>query len=102
MQQFLKENMGVIVISIFMFIMGAIVGLVFDEDENGIILSASYPNNGGKIFTIGRPTLTLANTNFSTMNEADAHTLIEKLGELGVENHISLDLREMVRKSGSS
>lgn len=99
MQDFIRGNIGVIVISSFMFVVGIVVGLICEGDENGLFFSAGYPNNGGEMLTIGRTTINLTDVDLVAMSEAEQHTLLEKLNALTVDNHISVELREMVKKS---
>ena len=98
MSDYIKEHMGVILVTGLLFVVGITLGLICKEDGKGIFFSVNYPS-GGSIFAIGRTTTNVSGIDLTTISEAEAHSLIEKLSKLPVKGHISNELREMVRDS---
>lgn len=99
MSEFIKKHMVAIVISGSLFAVGIMLGLICKENERAIYVSVSYPNDGGSMFVIGRTTTSISSTDLTKISEAEAHMLIEKLSKLSATNHISSELREMVKES---
>ena len=98
MSDYIKEHMGVVLVAGLLFVVGITLGLICKEDGKGIFFSVNYPS-GGSMFAIGRTTTNVSGIDLTTISEAEAHSLIEKLSKLPVKGHISNELREMVRDS---
>lgn len=98
MSDYIKEHMGLILVTGLLFVVGIMLGLICREDGKGIFLSVNYPN-GGTMFAIGRTTANISGIDLTAISEAESHILIEKLGKLPAKGHISNELREMVRDS---
>lgn len=99
MLDYIKDHIGVILVSFILFVMGILLGLLCKEDDKGIVFSANYPDNGGKLFALGRTTTSISNFNFTSFSNAESHILISKIKQLPIENNISVQLREMVKRS---
>lgn len=99
MTEYIKEHMGAILVTGLLFVVGITIGLICKEDGKGIFFSVNYPDSGGSMFAIGRTTTNISGIDLTTISEAEAHILIEKLSNLPVKGHISNELREMVRDS---
>ena len=99
MTEYIKEHMGVILVTGLLFVVGITIGLICKEDGKGIFFSLNYPNSGGSMFAIGRTTTNISGIDLTTISEAESHILIEKLSKLSIKNHISHELREMVKES---
>ena len=99
MSEYIKEHMGVILVTGLLFVVGITLGLICKEDGKGIFFSVNYPDNGGSMFAIGRTATNVTGIDLTTISEAEAHILIEKISNLPVKGHISNELREMVRDS---
>lgn len=98
MIEYLKANAGTVIISGALFSIGIILGVICQEDENGIYLTANY-SDGTSIFRFGKTKENISDIDLMTMSEVDSHILTDKLKELSANNHISRQLRDMVKNS---
>ena len=74
MSEYIKEHMGVILVTGLLFVVGITLGLICKEDGKGIFFSVNYPDNGGSMFAIGRTATNVTGIDLTTISEAEAHT----------------------------
>lgn len=98
MIDFLKTHSVTIVLSLILLVIGIVLGLIIKEGDNGIYITASYPQ-GGTFFVIGKNREDIANTDLKSLDNAQASVLASKIKDLGVDDALSKALREMAKKS---
>jgi len=98
MINYIKSNLGTIAVIAGVFIFGMLVGLYCNANDDGIYVSANYPNDV-EIFTIGRNEIDLTDMDFSQLSEADGKVIASKMQNMDMKNPLSMELREMAKKS---
>ena len=98
MLNYIKSNMGTIVVIAGVFIFGMLVGLYCNANDDGIYVSANYPNDV-EIFTIGKNEINLTDMDLSQLSEADGKVIASKMQNMDMKNPLSMELREMAKKS---
>ena len=98
MINYIKSNLGTIAVIAGVFIFGMLVGLYCNANDDGIYVSANYPNDV-EIFTIGKNEINLADMDLSQLSEADGKVIASKMQNMDMKNPLSMELREMAKKS---
>ena len=98
MVDYIKKHIGTIVFVLVVFVLGVTLGITAQEGEDGLYLSASYPQ-GGTIFAVGENTENIADIDLNSLSEADTLVLAYKIRKLTVNDRLSVELREMAKKS---
>ena len=98
MINYIKSNLGTIAVIAGVFIFGMLVGLYCNANDDGIYVSANYPNDV-EIFTIGKNEINLTDMDLSQLSEADGKVIASKMQNMDMKNPLSMELREMAKKS---
>jgi len=96
MLDFIKDHSGPVLFAVALFIVAFILGIMSKSNGDGIFITLEYP--GGN-FSLGEPTLKIADIDLARIGGEDSVLLVAKLGDLSVTNQISEQLREMVKDS---
>jgi hypothetical protein len=98
MIDYLKSHMGTIVLSTAILLVGLVLGLICKQNGSGIYISANYPG-GEPIFVIGNSKTNVSDIEISSLSLPDSLILASKISTLDVKQKLSLELRDMAKKS---
>ena len=98
MINYIKSNLGTIAVIGVFFVFGMLVGLYCNANDDGIYVSANYPN-GVEVFTIGKNEINLTDMDLSLLSEADSKVIASKMQNMDMDKPLSMELREMAKKS---
>ena len=84
MINYIKSNLGTIAVIGVFFVFGMLVGLYCNANDDGIYVSANYPN-GVEVFTIGKNEINLTDMDLSLLSEADSKVIASKMQNMDMD-----------------